>query len=38
MENIKDVLGICLEELKASGMEVPTQPEIISVRRLEVTV
>ncbi|HEX4071547.1 MAG TPA: type II toxin-antitoxin system HicB family antitoxin [Planctomycetaceae bacterium] len=36
--NIKDVLAMCLEELKANGQPVPEQPEIISVRRVEVTV
>lgn len=36
MENIKDVIALCLEELKASGKPVPTQAEIISVRRVEV--
>lgn len=38
LENIQDAIGICLEELKASGHPVPIQPEIISVRRVEVTV
>lgn len=38
LENIKDVIVMCLEELKASGKPVPTQPEIISVRRVEVSV
>ena len=36
--NIKDVLAMCLEELKANGQPVPEQPEIISVRHVEVTV
>jgi predicted RNase H-like HicB family nuclease len=34
--NIKDVIGLCLDELKADGQPVPTQPEIISVRRVEI--
>jgi predicted RNase H-like HicB family nuclease len=38
LENIKDVIEMCLEELKESGQPVPQQPEIISVRRVEVTV
>ncbi len=38
LENIKDVIGLCLEDLKARKQPVPTQPEIISVRRVEVTV
>ena len=37
LENIRDVIGLCLAELKASGQPVPKQPEIISVRRVEVT-
>ena len=37
IENIKDVIAMCLEDLKASGQPVPVQPEIISVRRVEVT-
>jgi predicted RNase H-like HicB family nuclease len=36
--NIKDVITMCLEELKANGQPLPDQPEIISVRRVEVTV
>ena len=38
MENIRDVIALCLEELRERGEEVPTQPEIISVRRVEVAV
>jgi predicted RNase H-like HicB family nuclease len=37
LENIKDVIAMCLDDLKESGRPVPTQPEIISVRRVEVT-
>ena len=37
-ENIKDVIAMCLDDLKANGQPVPTQPEIISVRRVEVSV
>jgi predicted RNase H-like HicB family nuclease len=36
MENIKDVLAMCLEDLKAQGKKVPKQAEIIGVRRVEV--
>jgi predicted RNase H-like HicB family nuclease len=38
IQNIKDVIEMCLEELKATGQPVPAQAEIISVRRVEVTV
>jgi predicted RNase H-like HicB family nuclease len=38
MENIKDVLAMCLEELKAQGKKVPKQAEIIGVQRVEVLV
>jgi len=37
VENIKDVIALCLETLKSAGEPVPVQPEIISVRRVEVT-
>jgi predicted RNase H-like HicB family nuclease len=36
MENIKDVLTMCLKDLKAQGKKVPKQAEIIGVRRVEV--
>jgi predicted RNase H-like HicB family nuclease len=38
MENIKDVLAMCLEELKAQGKKVPKQPEIIGIQRVEIMV
>lgn len=38
VENIKDVIAVCLEELRVNRQPVPTQPEIISVRRVEVSV
>ena len=38
MENIKDVIAMCLEELQAQGKKVPEQAEIIGVQRVEVTV
>ena len=37
VENIKDVIALCLEALRSAGEPVPVQPEIISVRRVEVT-
>jgi predicted RNase H-like HicB family nuclease len=36
MENVKDVLAMCLEDLKAQGKKVPRQAEIIGVQRVEV--
>lgn len=36
MENIKDVIALCLEDYKRRGKRVPTQPEIIAVKRIEV--
>ena len=36
IENIKDVIAMCLEELKAEGKKIPKQLEIIGVQRLEV--
>jgi predicted RNase H-like HicB family nuclease len=38
VENIKDVIALCLEELKANRLKVPKQPEIIAVQRVEVSV
>jgi predicted RNase H-like HicB family nuclease len=38
MENIKDVIALCLEDLKAKKKSIPKQPEIIGVRRVEITV
>jgi predicted RNase H-like HicB family nuclease len=38
MENIKDVIALCLEDLKARRKSIPKQPEIIGVRRVEVSV
>ena len=37
MENIKDVISLCLEELRAKRKRIPTQPEIIGVQRVEIT-
>lgn len=38
IENIKDVLRMCLEEMKSRGEEPPEQSEIIGIKRLEVAV
>ena len=35
-ENIKDVIALCLEDYKAKGKQLPHQPEIIGVKRVEV--
>ena len=38
IDNIKDVLAMCLEEMKERGEEIPFQGEIIGVKRVEVAV
>ena len=39
MENIRDVIAMCLEELKeADEIPDPRYPEVIGTRRIEVTV
>lgn len=38
IENIKDVISLCLADLKARRQRVPKQPEIIGVKRVEVPV
>jgi predicted RNase H-like HicB family nuclease len=38
IKNIKDVIALCLADLKAKRKRVPRQPEIIGVQRVEVTV
>ena len=38
MENIKDVIQMCLEEMKSRGEELPEQREIIWIKRIEVAV
>lgn len=35
--NIKDVISLCLEDLKAKRKAVPKQSEIIGVQRVEVS-
>ena len=37
IENIKDVIALCLEDYKTKGKRVPRQPEIIGVKRLEIS-
>ena len=37
-ENIKDVIALCLQDYRAKGKKVPEQPEIIGIKRVEVTV
>ena len=36
-ENIKDVIALCLREFKEKGKRIPRQPEIIGVKRVEVS-
>lgn len=36
IENIKDVIVLCLADLKARGVAIPRQAEIIGVKRVEV--
>ncbi len=36
IRNIRDVISMCLAELKASGEPIPNQPEIIGVKRVQV--
>lgn len=38
IENIKDVIGLSLKELKARGEIVPSSPQIIGVQPVEVAV
>lgn len=38
IENIKDVIGLCLTEIKERGKKIPRQPEIIGVKRVQVSV
>jgi len=36
IDNIKDVIALCLDDLKEKGKRIPRQPEIIGVKRVEV--
>ncbi len=38
VENIKDVIALCLEDFKKKGKRPPRQPEIIGIKRVEVAV
>jgi predicted RNase H-like HicB family nuclease len=38
IENIKDVIALCLEDLKAKKQKPPKPAEIIGVQRVEVVV
>lgn len=37
IENIKDVIALCLQDIKAKKKTVPRQPEIIGIKRVQVT-
>ena len=37
IENIRDVISLCLTDLRAKGKQVPEQPEIIGIRRVAVS-
>jgi predicted RNase H-like HicB family nuclease len=36
IKNIREVIALCLADLKARGAEIPRQAEIIGVKRIEV--
>jgi predicted RNase H-like HicB family nuclease len=36
IKNIRDVIALCLADLKARGADIPRQAEIIGVKRIEV--
>jgi len=36
IKNIKDVIALCLTDLKKRGKGIPRQPEIIAIKRVEV--
>ena len=38
IENITDVIELCLEEYKSAKRKIPKQPEIIGVKRIEIAV
>jgi predicted RNase H-like HicB family nuclease len=38
VENIKDVIALCLTELKAQGKSIPASPQIIGIQPVEVLV
>lgn len=37
IENIKDVIALCLADIKANRKKIPRQPEIIGIKRVQVT-
>jgi len=37
MENIKDVIALCLQDFKAQKKKIPIQAEIIGVQRVEIS-
>jgi predicted RNase H-like HicB family nuclease len=37
MENIKDVIALCLQDFKAKKKEIPIQAEIIGIQRVEIS-
>lgn len=38
IENIKDVISLCLEDLRERGEKIPKQSEIVGFKRVEVVV
>jgi len=36
IQNIKDVISMCLEELKAQGKKIPKPAEFIGIQKVEV--
>ncbi len=38
IENIQDVIALCLEDLKARKKEIPKQGEIIGIKRVEISI
>ena len=38
IENIRDVIALCLQDFKGKGKQIPCQPEIIGIKRVEVAV
>ena len=37
VENIRDVIALCLEDYRKNRRKVPRQPEIIGIRRIEIS-
>jgi predicted RNase H-like HicB family nuclease len=38
IDNIKDVIAVCLKELKSQGKQSPFSPQIIGIQPVEVSV